>query len=165
MNNAATSKGQADLRTLLSAFLAQALRYDTDTLLRFLKRAELTLPLLSVLNLVERESMTSIGELAVRLDYSLANASLLVDKLVCQGYVTRVENASDRRHKQVQLTSAGQALLAELRAARADNVAQELLRLPPDLVTRTIELFRAITDELPLPEAPAITEIVSVIPE
>lgn len=154
-------KAHAELSSVLSVFMAQVMRYDTDTLLRFVKQAELTLPLLSVLSLVERRGAVSIGELGAGLDYSLANASLLVDKLVCQGYVTRVENASDRRHKLVQLTAKGQALLAELRAARADTMAQQLLPLPPDVLTRTLELFREVTAELTLPQTPYTTEIVS----
>ena len=158
-------KAHAELSSVLSVFMAQVMRYDTDTLLRFVKQAELTLPLLSVLSLVERRGAVSIGELGAGLDYSLANASLLVDKLVCQGYVTRVENASDRRHKLVQLTPKGQALLAELRVARAGNVAQELLLLPPDLLTRMIELLRAIRDELPLPGTQRTTEIVGATVE
>lgn len=144
-----TTNACAKLSGLLSVFMAQVMHDDTDLLLRYVKQADLNLPLLAVLALVERQSPVSIGEIATSLDYSLANASLLVDKLVCQGCVTRVENANDRRHKLVQLTPKGQTLLTELRAVRADHVAQQLRRLPPDLLTETIELFRAITDELP----------------
>jgi DNA-binding MarR family transcriptional regulator len=150
---------QRELCSLLSAFIAQSMSDDTDTLLRFVKRADLTLPLLAVLSLVERDGAISIGEFSASLDYSLANASLLVDKLVCQGCVTRVENASDRRHKLVQLTPKGQALLQELRDARAENIAQQLRLLPPDLLARTIELLRAITDELALPPVRRTTNI------
>ncbi len=160
-----TTNAQTELSELLSVFLAQAMRYDTDTLLRYMKRAELTLPLLSMLSLVEHQGAMTIGELGASLDYSLANASLLVDKLVCQGYVTRVENARDRRHKQVQLKPKGQALLAELRGTRADHVAQQLRLLPPDLLTRTIELLRTITDELPPPATQRTTEIVGAAAE
>jgi DNA-binding MarR family transcriptional regulator len=149
----------AELCSLLSAFIAQSMSDDTDTLLRFVKRADLTLPLLAVLSLVERDGAISIGEFSASLDYSLANASLLVDKLVCQGCVTRIENASDRRHKLVQLTPKGQALLAELREARAENIARQLRLLPPDLIAQTIGLLRTITEELALPPASRTTNI------
>jgi DNA-binding MarR family transcriptional regulator len=157
---AGTTHTRVELSSLLSVCMAQVMRYDTDTLLRYVKRTELTLPLLAVLTLVERRGALSIGELGAGLDYSLANASLLVDKLVCQGCVTRIENASDRRHKLVQLTAQGHVLLGELRAARADNVARQLLILPPDLLQATIELLRAITDELPLPGPQRVIEMV-----
>ena len=137
------------LSGLLKMFMAQVMGDDTDLLLRYMKRADLTLPSLGVLALVERQGTVSIGEIGTSLDYSLANASLLVDKLVCQGCVTRVENANDRRHKLVQLTPKGQLLLCELRGARADHIAQQLRLLPPDLLDEMIELFRVITDELP----------------
>lgn len=134
---------------LLKMFMAQVMGDDTDLLLRYLKRTDLTLPSLAVLAVVERQGTASIGEIGTSLDYSLANASLMVDKLVCQGCVTRVENASDRRHKLVQLTAKGQMLLCELRGTRADHIAQQLRRLPPDLLAEMIELFSVITDELP----------------
>ena len=166
MNDRAnTTETEIELNSLLCRFMTQAMRYDTDTLLQFVKQAELTLPLLSALSLVERLHTASIGELSVGLDYSLANASLLVDKLVCQGYVTRVENARDRRHKLVQLTSKGQAVLEDLRVVRANAVAQQLLLLPPDLLQGTIELLRAITDELPLPGTRPVPEIVGLAAE
>lgn len=160
-----TLPAHAELSTLLSLFMAQSMCYDSDTLLRFVKRADLTLPLLAVLSLAERNGAISIGELGTRLDYSLANASLLVDKLVCQGCVTRIEHASDRRHKLVHLTAKGKALLAELRAARADTVTQQLRLLPPDRLMRTIELLRAITDELSLPVGQRTTELVDALAE
>ncbi len=159
MNNSArTPNVLAELSTLLSLFLAQSMRHDTDTLLRFVKRAELTLPLLSALCVVERRGAVSIGELGSCLDFSLANASLLVDKLVCNGCVTRVENASDRRHKLVQLTPKGQTLVAELQAARADDVAQQLLLLPPVVLKRTLELLLDVTAELQLLDAARPTD-------
>ncbi len=152
---------QKELSELLSVFIAHVLRYDTETLLRFVRQAELTLPLLSVLSVVEREGASSIGEIGGRLDYSLANASLLVDKLVCLKYVTRVENARDRRHKLVQLTPKGQALLAELGKVRAEIMAQQLLLLPTPMAMQTIMLLRAITDELPRTQFP--TKIVETV--
>ncbi len=155
-HQAGTDTAHEELSEVLSVFVAQVLHCDTDTLLRFVRKAELTLPLLAVLALVERQGASSIGEIGVRLNYTLANASLLVDKLVCLEYVTRVENAKDRRHKLVQLTPKGQAVLAGLQAARAETMAQQLLQLPPPLVTQTITLLRSITDELSKTQLPTV---------
>ncbi len=155
-HQAGTDTAHEELSEVLSVFVAQVLHCDTDTLLRFVRQAELTLPLLAVLALVERQGASSIGEIGVRLNYTLANASLLVDKLVCLEYVTRVENAKDRRHKLVQLTPKGQAVLAGLQAARAETMAQQLLQLPPPLVTQTITLLRSITDELSKTQLPTV---------
>lgn len=146
-----------ELSGLLSTFIAEAMRYDSDALLRFVRRTELTLPLLSLLSVLERQGTVCIGKLGSDLDCSLANASLMVDRLVCKGYVTRVENAADRRLKLVQLTPIGQALVAELRDARADDLAQQLLLLPPELLHRTLGLLREITTELQLSPAPTVS--------
>lgn len=151
MNDVGTpTKTPEELSTLLSLFIAEAMRYDTDTLLRFVRREDLTLPLMTALCVVERRGTLSIGELATSLDFSLGNASMLVDKLVCNGCVTRVENASDRRHKQVGLTPKGHALVSELRAARAEDVAQHLRQLPLECLERTVALLRDVTAELRL---------------
>ena len=155
-----TTSEYAELDRLLRVFIAQTMRHDVDTLLQFLKQADLTLPLLAVLGMVDHKGAMSIGEIGASLDYSLANASLLVDKLVCQGCVTRVENASDRRHKLVQVTAKGQAILAELWAVRTRDVAEHLRLLPPGRLTRAIELLRLLTDELPLPASQGTTQIV-----
>jgi DNA-binding MarR family transcriptional regulator len=145
-----TTKIGEELSGLLSVFMLETMRHDTDTLLRFVKRADLTLPLLSALSVVERQGVVSIGELGAKLDFSLANASLLVDKLVCNGCVTRVENVQDRRHKLVQLTDKGRALVNELRTARCDDVARQLLLLPPDVLAQAVAMLREVTAELQL---------------
>ena len=149
MNDAKNPTNPVDeLSGLLSFFMTAAMRNDTDMLLRFLKREDMTLSLLSALCVVERQGKVSIGELGTTLDFSLANASLLVDKLVCNGCVTRVEDMQDRRQKLVQLTPKGHALVAELRSARADDVARHLRQLPPDVLLRTLTVLREVTTEL-----------------
>src|SRR5687767_105117 len=101
----------AQLTSLVGQFMAEVLRYDTDAMLRLLQREDLSLARIGALNFVERRGSASISEISACLDLSLGNTSMLVDKLVCKGFVTRVEDASDRRHKVIRLTDKGQALI------------------------------------------------------
>jgi DNA-binding MarR family transcriptional regulator len=139
----------AQLTSLVGQFMVEVLRYDTDAMLRLLQREDLSLARIGALNFVERRGSASISEISACLDLSLGNTSMLVDKLVCKGFVTRAEDASDRRHKLVQLTDKGRALLTELRATRVNHVVQRMLLLPPDLLAHTIDVLRDVNAQLP----------------
>src|SRR5215216_6010436 len=149
MNNLmSTTDTTAQLSGLLSMFMTEVLRCDTADMLRVLKREDLSMPRIAALNVVERQGAASISEICADLNLSLANTSILIDKLVCHGFVTRVEDANDRRHKQVRLTGKGQALIEELRAARVHSVVRRMLLLPPELLERAIDVLRDVTEQL-----------------
>jgi DNA-binding MarR family transcriptional regulator len=139
----------AQLSELLGMFMIDILRCDTADMLRLLKREDLSMPRIAALNVVEQRGAASISEICAYLGLSLGNTSILIDKLVCHGFVTRIEDVSDRRHKLVRLTEKGQALIQELRAARVTSVVQRMLRLPPDLLERVIDVLRDVTEQLP----------------
>ncbi len=138
----------AQLSALLGMFMIEILRCDTADMLRLLKREDLSMPRIAALNVVEQRGAASISEICAYLGLSLGNTSILIDKLVCHGFVTRIEDVSDRRHKLVRLTAKGQALIQELRAARVNSVVQRMLLLPPDLLDRAIDVLRDVTEQL-----------------
>jgi DNA-binding MarR family transcriptional regulator len=133
---------------LLHAFVAEAMSFEADATLRLLKREELTMPLMATLRIVERQGSSSISEISACLECSLGNSSMVVDRLVHNGFVTRVEDTHDRRHKQVQLTEKGRAFVNELRATRVEGMAQRILLLPADLRDRMIDVLRDVTAQL-----------------
>ena len=139
----------AQLSELLGMFMIEILRCDTADMLRLLKREDLSMPRIAALNVVEQRGAASISEICAYLGLSLGNTSILIDKLVCHGFVTRIEDVSDRRHKLVRLTEKGQSLIQELRAARVNSVVQRMLLLPPDLLNRVIDVLRDVTEQLP----------------
>jgi len=139
----------AQLSELLGRFMIEILRGDTAAMLRLLKREDLSMPRIAALNVVEQRGAASISEICAYLGLSLGNTSILIDKLVCHGFVTRIEDVSDRRHKLVRLTAKGQALIQELRAARVNSVVKRMLLLPPDLLDRVIDVLRDVTEQLP----------------
>jgi DNA-binding MarR family transcriptional regulator len=150
MNNIIhTTNKAAELRTLVGLFVAEVMHNNTDDILRLLKREELSLPRIAALHFVEKRGSASISEISGCLDLSLGNTSMLVDKLVCHGFVTRAEDAHDRRHKLVRLTEKGQAFIDELRLTRVDQVAQRLLLLSPDLIDRFVGVLDEVIAQLP----------------
>jgi DNA-binding MarR family transcriptional regulator len=150
MNDIETPGAAAEqLALLLGQFLAEVLRYDSDETFRLLQREDLSMPRIVALNFVERRGSASISEISSFLGLSLANTSMIVDKLVCAGFVTRAEDASDRRHKLVRLTEKGRALVQELRTTRVAHVVQRMLLLPPDLLGRTLDVLREVNARLP----------------
>lgn len=150
MNLAVPSTERAErLRTALDLFMVYALRYDTDAMLRLLKREDLSMPRIGALGVVERSGVASISEISVCLGLSLGNTSLLIDKLVCSGLVTRAEDEQDRRHKLIRLTPTGEACLHEFRATRIQSLIESMLLLSPDLIDRTIAILEEVTAQLP----------------
>lgn len=143
-----TTDMAAQLRVLLGQLIDEVMRYDTDEMLRLLKREDLSMPRVGALKVVGRRGAASISEISGCLDLSLGNTSILVDKLVCKGFVTRAEDASDRRHKLVRLTEKGEALVEGLRATRVNQVVQRMMQLPPDLLDRTIDVLSEVTEQL-----------------
>jgi DNA-binding MarR family transcriptional regulator len=146
---ATTSATAAQLAALLGQFMAEVMSYESDETFRLLQREDLSMPRIVALNIVERRGAASISEISSCLGLSLANTSMIVDKLVCSGFVTRAEDASDRRHKLVQLTEKGRALVQDLRSTRVAHAVQRMLLLPPDLLGRVVDVLREVNAQLP----------------
>jgi MarR family transcriptional regulator, organic hydroperoxide resistance regulator len=115
------------------------------------------------LSLVLFESMTVIAEaercrvhdLAAGLGVSAGGASKLVDRLGAFGYCRRLPNPSDRRSSLLELTPAGQRILAEARRS-VDGELECLLGgvLSPAQIRQlsaTLKDLRFSSSALPLP--------------
>ena len=70
---------------------------------------------------VEQASLKELGD---RLGLSLPAVSRSVEGLVKRGYVTRAEDADDRRFKQVAATPEGRALIDRLMELRVAGIAE-----------------------------------------
>lgn len=74
--------------------------------------------------------MLTVGDLAEQLDRSPSATSRLVSGLVARGYLRRSEEVADRRQRVLALTPAGQALLATVDRARADQFLAVVRPMP-----------------------------------
>ena len=149
MNNITPQTDIAEELRIVIGRLVAELRWDSDDILRLIKREDLSMPRIAALGDEMQRGVASISEVSACLELSLANTSMLIDKLVCRGFVSRAEDASDRRQKQVRLTDKGSALIDEIRAARTQGIVERMLLLPPELLGRTIDVLGEVVAQLP----------------
>jgi len=95
-------------------------------------RLDLTMPQFKVLLLLWHARKARVGVLAERLGVHLSNITGILDRLVDAGFVTREEDAGDRRLVVSRLTPKGEATLAHLYDSRAVQVGERLERLSPE---------------------------------
>ena len=86
---------------------------------------------LAALYVLADEGTTTIADLADALNRSPSATSRPVDGLVRRGFLVRRPEAEDRRQRTVWLMPRGQALLASVDRARADQFLAVVRPLPP----------------------------------
>jgi DNA-binding MarR family transcriptional regulator len=86
---------------------------------------------LRALLVVEQDEGINLGGLAGKLGMILSSASRLCDRLVAAGMLEREPGRADRREIALILTSAGRALLDEVRAERRDQLSRVLAVMSP----------------------------------
>ena len=122
MNNQETKNIENDvIEQVLQEFAAELMKHSTGDMLHLMRRAELSMPQLATLMFLHRHGAASLGHIRDHLGLTLGATSHLVDRLVAAQLVSRVEDPQDRRHKQIALTDAGQALVADVKRARGRN--------------------------------------------
>jgi DNA-binding MarR family transcriptional regulator len=104
----------------------------------------LTMQQLKVLMLVSRHDGIASAELTRRLGVSLATLSGIVDRLVAQGYVTRSEDAHDRRIRRIHLSPAGREILFEI----TDGGTKAQQRLLARLDDETLGMLASVLERV-----------------
>lgn len=111
--------------------------------------SELSMPQFRTLGVVRRHPDASLSTVAVHLGLTNASASKLIDSLVKQGLITRVDSPEDRRMVVLNLTDVGTAALADARKAVLGRLAEMLASLDePDrqAVLRAMEVLRGFNE-------------------
>jgi len=118
-------------------------------LLQFLRENGLTMAHYSLFMQIDKVGPCGVTEIASLLDVSKPAASQMVDRLVEQGLVTRVEDMADRRYARVGLTSKGRALTAKSIAARyrwLDNLPALTAEQQKTIIAGLDELTTAVSE-------------------
>jgi DNA-binding MarR family transcriptional regulator len=96
-----------------------------------MKQDGLSMPQIYALMYLYHEGQTRISDIAGLMDVGKAAASQLVDRMVQQGLVERVEDESDRRAKKIRLLPKSLAYLEKGVMAQHRQMREILSRLTP----------------------------------
>ena len=111
----------------LATFVKYLLHAHGEDFFKAVGELDLSFSQVRILGVLARDvERASVNQLAERLGLSLPAVSRSVEGLVQRGYVTRAEDADDRRVKQVTATGDGRALLARLVELRMASAAEFL---------------------------------------
>ncbi|HWS71983.1 MAG TPA: MarR family transcriptional regulator [Thermoanaerobaculia bacterium] len=106
-------------------------------------RYGLTAAQLVVLHVLHDNPDCSLGELAAFTATDQSTSSVVVQRLVEAGYVSRVDQERDRRHVSLKLTPAGRALATKSPLPLADQVARSLAQMRTADRAAFVSLFDA----------------------
>ncbi len=127
------------LAQLLKEFAGEVMNHSARDIVCLLRRNNLSMPQVATLMYLRRLGTGSISDISVYLNLSLAATSQLVDRLVVNGHVSRVEDPGDRRQKQVTLTDSGVMMVEEIGQARVEEIARRLGEMPTELRDALLE--------------------------
>jgi DNA-binding MarR family transcriptional regulator len=99
----------------------------------------------ATLTRLQRSGPTRLTELATAEGVTQPSMSTLVARLVDQGLVVRGGDPQDARVVVLNLTPAGEDLLAQRRADRAERLTRALAGLPPEDTARITDAVPALT--------------------
>lgn len=92
----------------------------------------ITIGQLKSLFFISNQGSTSLGKLATALGVTSTNTTGIIDRLVKQGLVSRIDNPENRRMLLLRATDKGEKLVAALRERRRGHLSQVLERLSAD---------------------------------
>jgi DNA-binding MarR family transcriptional regulator len=116
--------------------------------LEMMNAHSLTLPQMVALHVLRYEGPLSTLRLMDDLRLSASATSQLVEKLVEKGWVTRKENADDRRQRQLEITAAAREMLDEMAKQRAVEFEQAFGKVEPELRERLAGVFEQVIAQL-----------------
>jgi DNA-binding MarR family transcriptional regulator len=122
--------GPSDVRHVLDSFrsIVQALRMDGRDVVR---GARLTSAELFALQRIGERPSASINDIAALTFTHQSSVSVVVQKLVDRGLVSKIAASDDGRRQSLALTAAGRRLLQRTPAAVQERLIDAIAALPP----------------------------------
>lgn len=94
---------------------------------------DFSLPQIATLLLLDEEQVEpTVKQIAEMLGRSLPTTSRILEQLVERGFISRREDAQDRRSKRVAITASGRAFIAALEQQRAEAQLAVMEYLPAE---------------------------------
>jgi DNA-binding MarR family transcriptional regulator len=113
-----------------------------------------------VLHTLKEEEVLSLNELAERTATDQSSASVVVQRLVDAGYVSRTPRKDDRRHVELRLTSSGRAIVRRSPPPAQQKILAAVGAMKPRDRKAFAELLDGFVSEMGVrgPKAPMLFE-------
>ena len=135
----------SDLRGLFNDLIRFEIELWNAVDARLTREFNLPLTHFEPMSVIDRLSRCRVYDIATELGITTGGTSKLVDRIEASGYCRRLPNPDDRRSSLLELTPAGQRILAEAGAA-FDEELQRWLGAP--VPERTLRQFAATLTRL-----------------
>jgi DNA-binding MarR family transcriptional regulator len=109
---------------------------------------DLTMPQIHALLAIRDQEITTIKDLAEKLEVSPPSASVMVERLVDQGMASRQQSEADRRTVEVRLTTEGREVLDGVERMMLGAFMALLEKIGPDLSRQWVEVYGRIREVL-----------------
>ena len=129
------------------------MRRSMHNLFRYTKSMGFTMPQVNTLFRLHHHDQCSVSDLAEFLGVSDAAVSQMVDKLVDQGLILRIEDPQDRRGKLLSLSPEGEDIVQESIKARHAWVADLAKLFEPEQQTQAQPPLQLLIDQIKHMEA------------
>ena len=135
----------SDLRGLFNDLIRFEIELWNAVDARLKREFDLPLTHFEPMSVIDRRSRCRVYDIAIELGITTGGTSKLVDRIEASGYCRRLPNPDDRRSSLLELTPAGQRILAEAGAA-FDEELQRWLGAP--VPERTLRQFASTLTRL-----------------
>jgi len=140
--------GLPGLGALIGDLMKHVYRRSAGETLAVLNDAGLTLPQLVCLNILDECGVRTVSAIATALRLSPAATSHLVDRLVSEGLVVRIEDPVDRRQKRVTITASGRRLVGRVERARTREMTEAVAGMSTEVVRQFSRVLVKVIAEL-----------------
>lgn len=104
----------------------------------------LTGPQFFMLHFIQREKQCKTTKLAEKMEVKPSAITVMIDRLVNNGFVTREHDEQDRRVVLVQLTETGHKALDEVSQLRKKIIGRYLSHLEPEVLETFVQAFEKL---------------------
>jgi len=137
----------SDATQVLIDWLAVFMRRSVHDMLQFNKVSGLSLAQLNILMWLHYHKPCEVTYLAEIMQVSPAAASQMVERMVQEGMVQRVESLSDRRTRQVHLTDLGKKVVEETIDARQSWINDLVITLSEEEKIAVVKLLGGLIEK------------------
>jgi len=142
--NGKSPSPELDIHRQFEVFMQRSLR----GIMGSMKQNGLSMPQIYTLMFLFHEGEVRISDIGVLMDVGKAAASQLVERLVQQGLVERVEDESDRRAKKIRLLPKSLRLIEKGLAVQRQQMGQLMSQLSPEQMATVQQAFMYLIEAM-----------------